>query len=68
MEHEPLRLSEAEGPVLLDALDYPPEPKARLRQAFAEHGKPVRRLRERRVSPPLAARFGKRLVPFAATG
>jgi uncharacterized protein (DUF1778 family) len=43
LEHETLRLSDADWQVFLDALDHPPEPNARLRQAFAEHGKRVQR-------------------------
>lgn len=43
MEHETLRLSDADWQVFLDALEHPPEPNARLQQAFAEHAKRVRR-------------------------
>lgn len=42
-EHESLRLSEADWGVFLDALEHPPEPNPRLRQAFVEHAKRVRR-------------------------
>lgn len=41
-EHETIRLTEADWQVFLDALEHPPEPNARLRQAFAEHDKHVR--------------------------
>jgi uncharacterized protein (DUF1778 family) len=43
LEHETLRLRDADRQVFLDALEDPPEPNARLRQAFAEHGKRVQR-------------------------
>lgn len=43
LEHETLRLSDADWQVFLDALEHPPEPNARLRQAFTEHAKRVRR-------------------------
>lgn len=42
-EHETLTLNEADWGVFLDALDNPPEPGAKLRQAFAEHKKRVQR-------------------------
>jgi uncharacterized protein (DUF1778 family) len=42
-EHETIMLDEADWGVFLDALDNPPEPNAKLRQAFAEHEKRVRR-------------------------
>lgn len=42
-EHETLRLSDADWQVFLAALEHPPEPNARCRQAFAEHAKRVRR-------------------------
>jgi len=42
LEHETLRLSNADWQVFLDALDNPPEPNPRLRQAFTEHAKRVR--------------------------
>jgi len=43
LEHGTLRLSDADWQVFLDALEDPPESSARLRQAFAEHGKRVQR-------------------------
>lgn len=43
LEHETLRLSDADWQVFLDALENPPEPNARLRQAFTEHRKRVQR-------------------------
>ena len=43
LEHETLRLSDADWQVFLDALEHPPEPNARLRQAFTEHSKRVQR-------------------------
>ena len=42
-EHETITLDEADWDVFLDALDSPPKPNAKLRQAFAEHKKRVRR-------------------------
>lgn len=42
-EHETLRLTEADWAVFLDALENPPAPNERLRQAFAEHESRVRR-------------------------
>ena len=41
LEHETLRLSDADWQVFLDALENPPEPNPRLREAFAEHAKRV---------------------------
>ena len=41
-EHETLMLELADWDVFLDALDNPPEPNVKLRQAFAEHKKRVR--------------------------
>jgi uncharacterized protein (DUF1778 family) len=41
LEHETLRLSDADWQVFLDALESPPEPNLRLRDAFAEHAKRV---------------------------
>ena len=41
--HESIRLTEADWMVLLDALENPPEPNARLRQAFADHKTRVQR-------------------------
>lgn len=43
LEHETLRLSDADWQVFLDALEHPPEPNARLRQAFTEHRRRVQR-------------------------
>jgi uncharacterized protein (DUF1778 family) len=43
LEHETLRLSDADWQVFLDALEHPPEPNAWLRQAFTEHRKRVQR-------------------------
>lgn len=42
-EHETLILHEADWEVFLDALEHPPKPNAKLRRAFAEHEKRVRR-------------------------
>jgi uncharacterized protein (DUF1778 family) len=42
-QHETIMLDEADWGVFLDALDSPPEPHAKLRQAFAEQEKRVRR-------------------------
>ncbi len=42
-EHETLTLKQADWEVFLDALEHPPKPGARLRQAFAEHKKRVQR-------------------------
>jgi uncharacterized protein (DUF1778 family) len=42
-EHESIVLDEADWAVFLDALDNPPKPNAKLRKAFAEHKKRVRR-------------------------
>lgn len=42
-EHESIMLDKADWEVFLDALDNPPKPNARLRRAFAEHKKRVRR-------------------------
>ena len=42
-EHETLTLNEADWEVFLDALEDPPEPSTKLKQAFAEHKKRVRR-------------------------
>ena len=42
-EHENLTLNEADWEVFLDALENPPEPSTKLKHAFAEHGKRVRR-------------------------
>ena len=42
-EHETLVLEEADWDVFLDALDNPPKPNVKLRQAFAEHKKRVQR-------------------------
>lgn len=40
--HETLPLSEADWECFLNALDNPPEPNARLSQAFADHRKQVK--------------------------
>ena len=42
-EHETLALNEADWEVFLDALDNPPRPNTRLKRAFTEHKKRVRR-------------------------
>lgn len=42
-EHDTLTLSQADWGVFLDALDNPPRPNAKLKRAFAEHEKRVRR-------------------------
>jgi uncharacterized protein (DUF1778 family) len=40
-EHETLTLNQADWEVFLDALENPPKPSAKLKQAFAEHRKRV---------------------------
>lgn len=42
-QHETITLHEADWEVFLDALENPPQPSAKLKQAFAEHKKRVRR-------------------------
>ncbi|MGB5453334.1 MAG: DUF1778 domain-containing protein [Sedimenticolaceae bacterium] len=42
-EHETLTLNEADWGVFLNALENPPQPSAKLKRAFAEHKKRVRR-------------------------
>jgi uncharacterized protein (DUF1778 family) len=42
-EHETLTLNQADWEVFLDVLEHPPQPSARLKQAFAEHKKHVQR-------------------------
>jgi uncharacterized protein (DUF1778 family) len=42
-EHETLTLNEADWEIFLDALENPPEPITKLKQAFAEHKKRVQR-------------------------
>jgi uncharacterized protein (DUF1778 family) len=42
-EHETLTLNEADWAVFLDALENPPKPSRKLKQAFAEHKKRVQR-------------------------
>ena len=42
-EHETLTLNEADWEVFMDALENPPKPNTKLKQAFAEHKKRVRR-------------------------
>ena len=42
-EYETLTLSEADWATFLDALENPPRPNAKLKQAFAEHKKRVQR-------------------------
>jgi uncharacterized protein (DUF1778 family) len=42
-EHETVVLDEADWSVFLDALDNPPKPNAKLRNAFASHKKRVQR-------------------------
>jgi len=41
-EHETLTLSRTDWEIFLDALEHPPEPNARLKQAFAEHKRRVK--------------------------
>jgi len=40
-EHETLTLNQADWEAFLDALENPPKPSAKLKQAFAEHRKRV---------------------------
>jgi uncharacterized protein (DUF1778 family) len=42
-KHETLTLSEVDWETFLDALENPPRPSAKLKQAFAEHKKRVQR-------------------------
>ena len=42
-EHETLTLNQADWEIFLDALENPPKPSAKLKQAFAEHKKHVQR-------------------------
>ncbi len=42
-EHETLTLNEADWEVFLDALENPPKPNTKFKQAFAEHKKRVQR-------------------------
>jgi len=42
-EHETLTLNQADWDVFLDALENPPKPNAKLKQAFAQHKKRVQR-------------------------
>ncbi len=42
-DHETLTLNEADWEVFLDALENPPKPSTKLKRAFAEHKKRVRR-------------------------
>ncbi len=42
-EHESLTLSQDDWEVFLSALENPPEPNARLKQALAEHSRRVKR-------------------------
>jgi uncharacterized protein (DUF1778 family) len=42
-ENETLTLNEVDWEAFLDALENPPEPSTKLKQAFAEHKKRVRR-------------------------
>ena len=42
-EHETLTLNEDDWEVFLDALDNPPKPSAKLKQAFADHKKRIQR-------------------------
>ncbi len=42
-ENETVTLGEADWGVLLDAIDNPPKPNVKLRNAFAEHKKRVQR-------------------------
>lgn len=41
-EHETLTLNETDWVIFLDALENPPEPNARLKQAFSEHKRRVK--------------------------
>jgi uncharacterized protein (DUF1778 family) len=38
-EHETITLNQADWEVFLDALEHPPKPSAKLKQAFSEHKK-----------------------------
>ncbi len=42
-EHETLTLDQADWAVFLDALENPPRPNAKLKQAFAKHKRRVQR-------------------------
>lgn len=42
-QHETLTLNQADWEVFLDALENPPQPNAKLKDAFAEHKKRVQR-------------------------
>jgi uncharacterized protein (DUF1778 family) len=42
-EHETLTLNKVDWEVFLNALENPPEPSSKLKQAFADHKKRVRR-------------------------
>lgn len=42
-QHETLTLNQADWEVFLDALENPPQPNTRLKDAFAEHKKRVQR-------------------------
>ena len=42
-EYETLTLNQTDWDVFLDALEHPPKPSAKLKKAFAEHNKRVRR-------------------------
>ncbi len=42
-EHETLTLNQADWDLFLDALEHPPQPNTRLKQAFAQHKKRVQR-------------------------
>ena len=42
-EHETLTLNEADWELFLDALENPPKPSAKLKQAFTKHKKHVQR-------------------------
>jgi uncharacterized protein (DUF1778 family) len=42
-DHETLTLNEADWEVFLDALENPPKPSTKLKRAFEEHKKRVRR-------------------------
>ena len=42
-EHETLTLNKADWEAFLDALENPPKPSAKLKQAFADHKKRIQR-------------------------
>lgn len=42
-EHETRTLTEADWEIFLEALEHPPKPNTKLKQAFAEHKKNIQR-------------------------